>query len=313
MSRKTIIGSFLLCVLVLLFVWTFGFWDFVDDEHARTVLFSIRLPRVLLAALCGASLSAAGVISQGLFQNPLASPSVLGASSGGVLGAILVYYFAKPWLHWFLLPSSAFLGTLLTLSFVLMMFKRGNGWDSAHLLICGFVITTFLSAVSSMILAILLPQFEKAASLMQWMMGGFSGRSWEHLAFALPGSVLGFLLSFSLARKLDVLSLGDEMAGALNVQVRSLQRWSVIAIALLVGSATSVAGALPFVGLIVPHISRGLVGSSHRVLLPFSILNGMLLIVLADFFAQRLLFPRELDLGSFTSLLGVGFFFWLFF
>lgn len=279
----------------------------------QTVIFSIRLPRLLVVSLCGATLSTAGVISQGLFRNPLASPSVLGASSGGVLGAVIVYYFVSPWHHWFLLPAGAFLATLATMACILFLFRSFCEADSSQLLICGFVITTLLGAISSLLISLMLPQIERASSLMQWMMGGFNGRSWDHFIFALPSAVLGLVLASTLVRKLDVLCLGEELASSLNINVRTLQRTSVLAIAFLVGSSVSVAGALPFVGLIIPHITRQFTGPMHRYLLPSSIFNGMILLILADMFAQKVFYPREFEVGTLTSLLGVVFFFTILF
>lgn len=311
MPWKILYSSLFIFLCVFLWMAFNGLQKFEDQEMLETVLFSIRLPRLFLASLCGASLSAAGVISQGLFRNPLASPSVLGASSGGVLGAVLVYYFVSPWYHWILLPSGAFLATLLTMFCVLSLFRTLSGSDSSHLLVCGFAITSFLGAMSSLIISLMLSQIEKASSLMQWMMGGFNGRTWEHLLFALPFALLGLILAWSIVRRLDLLSFGEELASSLNVNVAQLQTRSIFVIALLVGSSVSVAGALPFVGLIIPHITRYFTGSVHRFLLPCSMVNGMILMLLADCLAQRIFYPQEFEVGTLTSLLGVSFFFFL--
>jgi iron complex transport system permease protein len=297
-------------LIVSIFLYLFGgLTAFEDTDVRNTVLYSIRLPRLLVACLCGASLSAAGVVSQGLFRNPLACPSVLGASSGGVLGAVLVYYCFNPWHHWYLLPTGAFLATLITMFCLLTLFRSLSQQNSSELLLCGFALTTVLGALSSFVINLLLPQIERASSLMQWMMGGFSGRGWNHILFALPFSLLGITIAFSLVRKLDVLTLGEERALSLNVNVIHLQRLCVLSIACLVGASISIAGALPFVSLVVPHITRRFTGSSHRLLLPCSILNGMLLLIMGDALAQKALYPRELEVGLFSALLGGVFFF----
>lgn len=306
---QILMGSVCLCVLAFFFSMFYGIDRFEDANLRETVLYSIRLPRLVLVALCGACLSAAGVISQGLFRNPLASPSVLGASSGGVLGAVLVYYFVNPWQHWLFLPLGSFLATLITMFFILMLFKKVCGGDSSKLLICGFAMTTFLGAMSSLLISLILSQVEKASSLMQWMMGGFSGRGWEHFFFAFPSALLGLFCAFSLVRSLDVLAMGEEVASSLNVDLVHLQYMCVLAIAFLVGASVSVAGALPFVGLIVPHITRKLTGSMNRYLLPCSIFNGVFILILGDFVAQKVLYPRELELGTLSSVVGVVFFF----
>ncbi len=299
-------GLFLFVSICALFM---GISDFSERAIVETIFLEIRLPRLLLVALSGATLSAAGVLSQALFRNPLASPSVLGASSGGVLGAILIYYFVSPWLHWCLLPAAAFAGTLITMLCVLGLSKNFCKGDHAHLLMCGFAMTTLLGAISSLVLSLLLTQGERAVSLLQWMMGGFNGRGWNYFLFALPSAFFGILFAFSVARKLDVLSLGEELASSLNIHVEKLQFVSVFAIALLVASSVSVAGALPFVSLMVPHITRFFTGPLNRNLLPYSLLNGMTLLVMADLLAQRLLYPKEIEVGTLTALIGVLFFF----
>ncbi|MBI2601614.1 MAG: iron chelate uptake ABC transporter family permease subunit [Deltaproteobacteria bacterium] len=280
-----------------------------DGDLVKTILLSIRLPRVLLAGLCGGVLSAAGVLSQGVFRNPLASPSVLGASAGGVFGAVLVFFFSSPWMHWYLLPAGAFLGTLLSMSLVLGLVLAGVGRDTSHLLISGFALAILFGSLTSLLSSLLLPDWEKASSLMHWMLGGLSGSGWSHLATACPPAVLGLGLAFFLVRRLDVLALGEDVAESLSVSIRATQVLCISAISLLVASAVSVAGALPFIGLIVPHVTRQILGPSHRRLLPFTILNGMTLLIAADFLCQIVLSPRELEVGSLTSLLGVAFFF----
>ena len=323
--RFTILpSSALILILTFLLAWLAGSSEFPlskiwlltsegltdeDRELLSTVFLSIRLPRLLVAALCGGALSAAGVLSQGLFRNPLASPSVLGATAGGVLGAVVVFYCVNPWLHWFWLPSGAFLATLLTMGLVLVIFRSLGAAESSQLLICGFAITTLLGAFTSLLISLMLPQIEKTASLLQWMMGAFNGRGWGHLLMALPAVLAGLALAFSLARKLDLLAFGDDLASSLNIAIPKLQHQSIVAIALLVGASVAVAGALPFVGLIVPHITRKFTGPLHHLLLPVSILHGMILLIIADLFAQKLLFPRELEVGTLTSVLGVIFFF----
>lgn len=294
-------------------LWRQGPLSKEDGEMLTTIFFSIRLPRCLLAAFCGGALAAAGVISQGLFRNPLASPSVLGASAGGSLGAVIVFYLTSPWLHWFLLPAGSFLATLLTMVIVLVLSRRAFEAGSSHLLICGFALTTFLSAISSFLMSFMLDQVDKLASLLQWMMGGFNGRSWEHIGMSLPVSSMGLVLAYSLARKLDILALGEELANSLNVDIRQTQQLSIVAIALLVASSVCVAGALPFIGLIVPHITRKITGSKHRDLLIMSVINGMILLLVADTCAQKLFFPREIEVGILTSVIGVLFFFIIFF
>ena len=280
-----------------------------DHILAQTLLFGIRLPRIALVMTCGASLAAAGVISQGLFRNPLASPSILGTNAGGVLGAILVFYTSSHWHSWQTLPIGAFLGSVTASFIILALTSSKLGQNTSNLIICGFALASLYSALSSMVLSILLSDIEKSSHIMRWMMGGFSGKPWHHLIIGIPTSVIGLAIAKSLCQKLDVLTLGEDLAHSLSVNVRNLKIVGVTVIALLVSTSVSIAGMLPFVGLMVPHISRKMIGSTHQKLLFLSVLNGMSLVLLADLIARTMIAPKEIEVGAITSIVGVIFFF----
>lgn len=286
----------------------------LDDrlDTARTIIFSIRLPRIVVAALAGAALSAAGVISQGLFRNSLASPSVLGSEAGAALAAASVFYLGAAYLHWLLLPAAAFAGALAATSALFVIARRqGPSTPLATLLLAGFALNALLAAFTSLFLSLLLEDVQKSAAAMHWLLGGFGAKGWEHASMMLPPLALGFALAARLAARLDVLALGEEVAASLSVALPDLRRGAFAAIALLVGAAASVSGAVPFVGLIVPHATRRLAGPRHGPLLALSALNGATLMLVADLAARTVRAPRELEVGILTSLLGAPFFLWL--
>ncbi len=298
-----------------------GFWDlwrvYLDSssgleqaEQAALILFSIRAPRVVLAMLCGAASAAAGVISQGLFRNDLATPTLLGVSQGAALAAILVFYMSSLWLQPLLLPLAALGGAFLSSSliFALSWSSRGDTASGKSLLLSGCALSSLLSAVASLFLSFLLSDWEKAAALLHWLMGSFSGRSWEHVALSAVLFVPGTVLAMSLSSRLDLLSFGEPWAKSLGVAIPRLQFLCILSISVLEAVSVVGAGSLPFVGLIVPHLNRMLLGSKHRPLLVFSLINGMTLALLADTCARFLFAPREIEVGILTSLLGAPFF-----
>jgi iron complex transport system permease protein len=275
------------------------------------ILGDIRLPRVLTAALCGAALAAAGCISQALFRNPLASPSITGTESGGVLAAVIAFYtgaaFASPYSLAAVAISGAALSTLAV--FFLM---RVNGWQKLEtLLLAGFALNTLFGAGTSFTLSLALDDHQKSAAMMHWLLGGFQARGWEHVAVGAVLLSVGGLWAGTLAKKLDILSLGEEQASTLGIDTKNLRTQSILAIGVLVGGAVAIAGAIPFVGLIVPHTTRMLVGPHNKRLLFCSLLNGASLVVIADAVARTLRSPSEIEVGIVTSLIGAPYFLWL--
>ncbi len=179
------------------------------------------------------------------------------------------------------------------------------------LLLIGFAFNALASAMTSLVVALTLEDYQKAQGIMHWLLGGFDGKGYEHVLMALPPLVLGLVWVLSLAPRLDVLSLGEDLASTLSVDIRKLRMHAIAAVALLVGTAVAVAGAIPFIGLVVPHFTRLIVGPAHRRLLVASTINGMSLMLLADLAARTVRAPAELEVGILTSLLGAPFFLWL--
>jgi iron complex transport system permease protein len=281
------------------------------DSLAQTIFFSLRLPRAILALLCGAALAMAGVISQGLFRNSLASPSVLGTSAGASLAAVTLFYFGSAFWHWLSLPIAAFSGALVTTGLLLLLPRRRSSFSTESLLLTGFALNAFLGALTSFLLSLILEDQQKAAAVMHWLLGGLIGKGPEHTAMILGPLLLGGTSAFILAARLDILSMGEDVASSLGIDTGTLRLLAITSLALLVGGSVAVAGAVPFVGLIVPHFTRLLVGPAHRRLLLASAVNGMTLMLLADLAARTLRSPAEIEVGVLTSLLGAPFFLWL--
>ena len=290
-----------------------------SDQLAQTqtalwILSQVRLPRSAVCALSGACLGMAGVISQGFFRNPLASPMGLGATSGAGFACALLTYFSPlsqpTWNDWWCLPVVGCAGALLATLVMLALLRTNRSsleTSPEQLLLAGMTISAVLGAASSLLLGLALEEPHRAARMMHWLLGGFVGITWDHLYLALLPAFLGIFIALQLPPKLDPLILGEDIATTLGVDIRTLQWQVVTAIALLVGGSVCVAGNLPFVGLVVPHLSRHLVGARHGRLLMISALNGATLVLTADFLSRTLAPPRELEVGIFTAMLGGSF------
>ncbi|MEZ4743945.1 MAG: iron ABC transporter permease [Bdellovibrionota bacterium] len=325
-TRNAILLSSIICIISFILAISFGssssnladlFQYILSDttahsnESAPLILMTIRIPRALLAGLCGAALAAAGVISQGLFRNPLASPTILGTSSGATLTAAVVFYLGTANNHWLTIPIAAFFGAIFSTSFVFNLAKKTVNWDIEHLLLTGVALSSLFGALTSLIISLSLEDYQKTAATMHWMLGGFSARGWEHIKIAIFPFIIGLILTFKLSGPLNVLVFGEEVAKNLSVNIAQLRKKSILAISLLVGTSVSVAGALPFIGLVIPHITRKLVGPEQKRLLLISALNGASITILADLIARTIRSPLEFEVGILTSLLGAPFFLWI--
>jgi len=282
-----------------------------QTELSSIIMFEIRLPRILVAGITGASLAAAGVVSQGLFRNTLASPSILGTTSGGSLVAASMFFYGSAFDHWYTLPIGAFLGAATATYILFLISKRFFGLQIQSLLLAGFALNALLGACTSFVISLMLEDQQKAASVMHWMLGGFAARGMEHFYMVLPTFLIGIFLATNITHKLDILALGEEKAQTLNVNMKVLWHISIVCIALLVGGSVAVAGAIPFVGLVVPHMTRLVFGPKHRNLLWLSAINGASLILLMDLLARTLMAPKEIEVGVLISLFGAPFFIWL--
>lgn len=280
----------------------------VPPTHA-VIFWDIRLPRVALAALIGASLSLAGVAFQGLFRNPLADAYVLGVSSGAAVGAALAFTFGWRFALGGIgaVPLTAFAAALATLALVYRLGRAGGRVAGHRLLLAGVAVGSFLSAVV-LILALHQEKEHWAAPVLAWLMGSLSGRGWEYAGAVLPYFVAGAALLAWDARALDAFLFGEEEAHALGVDLERARRRVAAAGGLLTAAAVAAAGVSGFVGLVVPHVARLLAGPGHRRLLPAAALCGGAFLVWADCLARTAFAPAEVPVGIFTSLVGGPFF-----
>jgi len=279
------------------------------DPTYEAIVWTVRLPRVLAAGVVGLALAVCGAAMQGLFKNPLASPDILGVSSGGALGAVVGIFLGWPLVNPWLVPGAAFAGALATLAVVYALATRGGRTDLATLLLAGVAVSSFAGAVIA-----LLYHFVEDGVLRQivyWLMGNLAGKRWEHLAVMAPPVAVGCGGLWLLSRELNLLMGGEDDARALGVPVERTKRWVMVLAALATGAAVSVTGVIGFVGLIVPHIVRLLIGPDHRWLLPASGLLGASFLILADLLARTAFSPVELRTGIVTALAGVPFFLYL--
>jgi iron complex transport system permease protein len=259
----------------------------------------------------GAALAIAGAQMQGLFQNPMASPDVIATSSGAALGAVLAIAlgFAQISLLW--LPLWAFAGALISLTIIYSLTTRGGHTPIAMLLLAGVALNALVGAMMSFVITLQGVRFEVAQEILFWVMGGLDSRMWMHVWICAPFIVIGVIVSLLFARELDLFLAGEETAASLGVDVQRMKRIILVTSALLTGAAVAVSGVIGFVGLIVPHVVRLLVGPAHRRVIPASGLIGATFLVLTDLIARTVRPPQEVALGIITAALGAPFFLYL--
>ncbi len=278
--------------------------------HEATVLVmrEIRLPRAILGLMVGASLGLSGAVLQGYLRNPLAEPGLIGISGSASLGAVLAIYTGMAAALPLALPLMALAGALLAVLVVFAIAGRRGG--SLTVILAGIAVSSLAGALVSLALN-LSPNPFAALEIVFWMLGSLADRSMQHVGLAAPFMLVGWLLLAGAGRGLDALTLGEDAAAALGVRLGRVRLLAVVGTALAVGAATAVAGAIGFVGLVVPHLLRPLVGAQPSRLLPASALGGAALLLASDL-AVRLIAPdRDLKLGVVTALVGAPFFVWL--
>lgn len=290
---------------------------FAADADAE-ILFRARLPRVLLGVAIGGGMAACGVVLQAMLRNPLACPQMLGVSGGASLGGILGLIFFPNWLlpiaggllgeiSW--VPLAAFLGALLSMLLVYRFSLFHGRLHPYHLLLSGVIFNSFVAALIMFLNSIV--DFYQAQGLLFWLMGSLSTRAYLTVGFIFAYVVLGFLWLWTKGLPLNLITLGEEAALQLGVEVASVQRQIFIASSLMIGAMVSVSGMIGFVGLMIPHVMRLIVGSDHRLLLPASFLAGGIFLAWADTAARVLLAPAELPVGIITAFFGGPFFLFL--
>jgi iron complex transport system permease protein len=272
----------------------------------QTILWQIRLPRVLLGVTVGGGLGIAGAVFQALLRNPLAEPYVLGISSGGTLGAVAVMTLLAGGV--LLTPLASFAGAACVMVLVYGLASRRGRLDPYTLLLAGVMVGAFFNALVLLTVALAARDMRYA---FLWLMGNLSGAGMDALAVVGPLVLLGAVLLVFQARKLNLIATGEESALQLGVDVPRLKRTGYLLASLLTGLVVSVSGVVGFVGLIIPHTCRLLFGPDHRLLLPASVLTGASFLVLADLLARTLLAPSEIPVGVVTAAVGAPFFLYL--
>jgi iron complex transport system permease protein len=274
-------------------------------EEVRLIVFEIRLPRALLALAIGAALGISGAALQGYLRNPLAEPGVIGVSAAGALGAVVVFYFGLASLFPLALPLGGLIGAAVGVWLVHAL--AGRGGSTATLILAGVAVNALAGALTALALS-LAPSPFATLEIIHWMLGGLTDRSMAHVWLALPFIALGALLLATLGRGLDALTLGEDAAASLGIDLPMLRLRVILGTALAVGAGTAVAGAIGFVGLVVPHLLRGAVGHRPGALLAASALGGAALTLFADIAARLILTDREINLGVLTAIIGAPFF-----
>ncbi len=278
------------------------------------IVFELRLPRLMLALLVGSSLAVAGVVMQAFFQNPMAAPSIIGISAGASLGATLaiVAGVSIGVAGLGAVPLAAFLGALLATALVYVLSRRGGRTPVGVLLLTGIAMGALMSALAALVLVTGQdPARRDLDQVVYWMLGSVAGRSWTHVGLIAPYVGIAGGLTYLFGRDLNLLTLGDETAHYLGMNVEQVRLTLLALSSLLTAAAVAVSGLIGFIGLVVPHLMRIMIGPDHRALLPASAIAGGTLLVLADVVARTLAAPTEIPVGIITSLLGAPFFLYL--
>ncbi|MCM3746956.1 iron ABC transporter permease [Paenibacillus pasadenensis] len=284
-------------------VWN-ALWHRSDTE-AWQIVWNLRLPRALTGMMVGCCLGLSGALLQGVFRNPLSDPGIIGVSSGGGVAAVVIMILFPAQIA--LLPAAAFVGALAA-SIVIYLLAWKGGASPIRLILAGVAVNSLLGAGMS---ALMILNSEKVQSVLPWMSGSLNGRSWPHADTLLPYALAGLIAALVLIKPANLLALGDDAAKLLGVRVEMYRLIIIGVAAFLAGAAISQAGMVGFVGLVVPHIVRLIVGADYRILMPVSAIGGAALVVFADTMARTLFDPIEFPVGILLALLGAPFFLYL--
>lgn len=281
----------------------------IPKSH-QTIILNIRIPRVLIGVIVGAALAGVGAVFQGMFKNPMADPYVIGISSGAALGAGIVIIFGLSWTAFRISAISigAFIGAVLTTFIVYWISRVKNKVPVTILLLSGIAVGQFLTAILSFLMVLHTKDMTK---IIYWTLGSFSGKGWEHLVSIFIPMILSMIALIFFSRDLNIMLLGEEPAQNLGVDVEKIKIIILIICSFIISIAVSVSGIIGFVGLIIPHIVRLVVGPDHRMLIPTSMLVGGIFMIFADTLARTIISPTEIPVGIITALFGGPFFIYL--
>jgi iron complex transport system permease protein len=279
-----------------------------ENTIVEQIILDIRLPRVLIAVLCGAALGAAGAVMQAITNNPLSSPSILGINSGAALGMICVTTFT-PWINVIGISTASFLGGAVAWMIVMIIGKSWQfGNENTRLVLAGVAISALCGALTK---AMIILEEDQATGIMVWLAGSFANTTWNDFYYLLAFITFGIFITILISPKLNILQLGDEYAMSLGVSPKKYKIIGSIIVLLIVSAVISTIGSLGFVGLLIPHMARFIVGTDHRIFIPLSMLLGACLVVLADVVSRAIIFPMETPAGAILALIGAPFFIYL--
>lgn len=324
MSKKYAFAYIVSGIVLLLSVWigvSFGsvsipittLWDATTDPVAYSILWKIRMPRVILAAIIGASLAIAGAAFQGLLKNPLADPYTLGISSGASVGAVITIFLgiSIPLLGSFTLPVFSMIGAFLTMIAVLSFARLvDRTLKMETLILTGVIFSSFLGSCISLMVAL---TGEELREIIGWLLGSVSMRGWPYVKMIVPFMLIGTLIIWLQRRELNAMVYGEERAHYLGVNVKRSKMMILAGGSILTGASVAASGTIGFIGLVVPHMVRMLIGADHRHLLPISLVNGASLLVICDLVSRTIIAPVELPIGVITSFIGAPVFAYIFF
>ena len=283
------------------------------DPINVSIVWLLRLPRVILAFIAGGCLAMSGAVSQSILRNPLASPYILGVSAGASLGAgiIIVSGFTLPLIGSFALPLTGFIfGLGAVLLVAAFASKIDKNVSSNTIILCGMIFSLFISAILTTLSAIFSDDLKR---IILWQMGSFAMRGWTYVQLILPFFIIGTIGVFYYSREMDILTFGDEQAKSAGVESGSIRKKLLVFSAVLTGAVVSLSGVIGFVDLIAPHAARKITGSRHKHVIPMSFILGGSLLVITDLLARTIISPSELPIGALTALIGAPFFAWIYF
>ncbi len=327
--KTALLGAFLILSIPLCALWGSADLSFTDTVRflagklvssykpelpafMESIVWELRMPRILLGVAVGGGLSVCGVAIQSLTRNMLSDPYILGVSSGASALATFVLIFGGEMLLFSAIgiPGAAFLGALLSLMAVYAISHSDRNTNSAKLLLAGVAVSMILNAATQFFVQAA-PNANKIRSAMFWIMGSLGSARWNNVVIPVIVSMIGLALFMVLARSMNLMSLGDESAVTMGVDVKRMRYTLLILISLVTGVIVAASGAIGFVGLMIPHIVRFVVGSDHKKVLPMSFLLGALFLIWMDIGARRLMAPSEIPIGILTAFCGGPFFIWL--
>ena len=278
-------------------------------QEQMAVFWYIRMPRIAIAVLAGAALAASGSVMQGVFSNPLADPGIIGVSSGASFGAVICIYLGLTSVSMYYMPAFALLGAVFSVAAAIFLTLHNGKMPPMSLLLAGVAVSIFLGAMTNGLLTFM--NEYRLKEFLFWMVGGLDYRRWEHVTLAFAPIIMGLVTLIILARHLNVLSLGEAEAKSLGMNILLYRSLFLFIASLITAVAVCVSGMIGFVGLVVPHIIRILIGPDHRTLLPAAALSGALFLLLCDTLGRTIAAPLEIRVGIMTAVIGAPYFLYL--